>query len=270
MSTGRGRTLIGGLACLLGLVAAAQSAPSAPAQALLNHFKPVTYNMQGATAGGQSKWAIDLPQLLNNDVLALQEVGPVPPTGWQYKGALPTWGGVNVDHYYRNFGTAARTDERHAYFLHTDTNPSSDGRVNLAIITSEEAQQAWVVANPMGGRPALGVRIRADVFFTIHAKADGGSDAGALVAEVHRQIRQTGGGIRYVIMGDFNRAPGQLELPSEAHLYTSGAATQRSGGELDYMVTDYDMTSSGEVYRGKVVKALSSDHFPVEFRFYPA
>jgi hypothetical protein len=36
------------------------------------------------------------------------------------------------------------------------------------------------------------------------------------------------------------------------------------------MVTDRDMTSPGQVYKGHIMGGESSDHFPVEFGFYPA
>src|SRR5206468_10209952 len=45
----------------------------------LEQHNPVTYNMQGASSDTTPKWSSDIPGLLNHDVIALQEAGPLPP-----------------------------------------------------------------------------------------------------------------------------------------------------------------------------------------------
>ena len=58
--------------CLIAVSTSAQAAN-------LEQHNPVTYNMQGASQDTTPKWSSDIPGLLNHDVIALQEAGPVPP-----------------------------------------------------------------------------------------------------------------------------------------------------------------------------------------------
>ena len=65
---------------VVALAASCLTAAGAPAHAAnLEQHNPVTYNMQGASADTTPKWSSDIPSLLNHDVIALQEAGPLPP-----------------------------------------------------------------------------------------------------------------------------------------------------------------------------------------------
>src|SRR5437879_2340584 len=78
----------------------------------LEQHSPVTYNMQGASADTTPKWSSDIPGLLNHDVIALQEAGPLPPLDpaavLSYQGTLTSASGLRTSHYLRTFGTRTR------------------------------------------------------------------------------------------------------------------------------------------------------------------
>jgi hypothetical protein len=78
-------------------------------------------------------------------------------------------------------------------------------------------------------------------------------------------------GYDYAVMGDFNRDPSTLDnqLPANTFRYRSGRATQRSSGELDYMVSSRNMGALGLIYQGRRIGGISSDHFPVDFGVVP-
>src|SRR5207253_3354945 len=93
---------------VLALAAGGLTAVGTSAQAAnLEQHNPVTYNMQGASADTTPKWSSDIPRLLNHDVIALQEAGPLPPLDpggvFSYQGSF-TSNGRTVYHYLRNFG----------------------------------------------------------------------------------------------------------------------------------------------------------------------
>jgi len=94
----------------------------------LEQHNPVTYNMQGASADTTPKWSSDIPNLLNHDVIALQEAGPLPPLDpngvFSYQDRRSV-NGMTVYHYLRNFGTRSRPNFRHVYFMQTD--PTATG-----------------------------------------------------------------------------------------------------------------------------------------------
>ena len=99
---------------VLTLAASCLTAAGTSAQAAnLEQHNPVTYNMQGASQDTTPKWSSDIPGLLNHDVIALQEAGPVPPLDpggvFSYQGTHTSASGLRVYHYLRNFGTRTRT-----------------------------------------------------------------------------------------------------------------------------------------------------------------
>src|SRR2546421_10616071 len=97
---------------VVALAAGCLTAAGTSAQAAnLEQHNPATYNMQGASADTTPKWSSDIPGLLNHDVLALQEAGPLPPLDpggvFSYQDSQ-TSNGRTVYHYLRNFGTRTR------------------------------------------------------------------------------------------------------------------------------------------------------------------
>src|SRR3979411_860724 len=110
---------------VLGLAAVVLDVAGTPAHAAnLEHHNPATYNMQGASADTTPKWSSDIPSLLNHDVIALQEAGPLPPLDpngvFSCHDTQTPPSGRRVYHYIRNFGTRSRPNFRHVYFMQTD------------------------------------------------------------------------------------------------------------------------------------------------------
>src|SRR6267142_261887 len=119
---------------VIALAAGVLSLAGTPAHAAnLEQHRPVTYNMQGASADTTPKWSSDIPNLLTHDVIALQEAGPVPNANdprspFTYVGSVGTGAGT-IYHFTRNFGTRSRPAIRHVYFMRTDPsgNPTNSG-----------------------------------------------------------------------------------------------------------------------------------------------
>lgn len=228
--------------------------------AFIELHSPVTYNMQGSATGNGSKWTSDVLPLSNNhDIVALQEAGASTP-GVEFSRSSTNEG--LLIQYKWNVGTNANPDYRYIYWLQTDP---SGNRVNLAIVTHVPANAVTTVQGGIPGvsRGALGVRLGLSWFYTVHGLASGGGDDAQLLANI---AGANVTGFFWTALGDFNRDPSTLSTPFGAIKYTSGQATQQSGGELDYMVSSDDVTCDLYSYqvKGNRLGGLSSDHYPVE------
>jgi hypothetical protein len=245
----------------------AVSGTQAQAANLEDHH-PITYNMQGGQRGNVTpKWANDVPQLLaGHDVLALQEAGPLPPrdqtTAFLYQDSVRV-SGYTVHHYLRNFGSDSRSLWAHVYFMETDP---SGHRVNLAMVTLQEADDVWVTRPTFANtRPSFGIQLGNTVFNDVHAAANGGGDAPGMIENI--AAGQGAAGLDYAVLGDFNRNPGTLEgqLPGGANLYRPGVPTHLNGGEYEYMVANRQVP----LYTGHATRLRSADHLAVEFGVFP-
>jgi hypothetical protein len=165
------------------------------------------------------------------------------------------------------------------YYLQTDANNGAwaGGRVNLAIVTPRAADEVVIIPTPgginSGGalRPALGVRIGTTWYFSIHASANGGSNALGLLANINSfvSIRNASDpfGEEGLVLGDFNRAPNTLPAVATQRIVASGMATQRSGGELDYgVMVDPDSIFPAGITATLPLPTLASDHQPVRIQ----
>lgn len=211
-----------------------------------------TWNMQRGT----NRWQYALELSTHSDVVALQEAPVTPPNAAR---RLHGNYGAGISGYVIP-GNRAR-GQRYLFILSQGNNPSLG--VNPAMITS------WLpdhVLNIDGVyRDALAVVNTTDstMFASIHASATGGTDSGSLVRRV-AAAAGTLGLQDWAVLGDFNRDPTTLPalgLPNGSHIYNSGMATQQSGGELDYMVSNV-LTQNWQASRGV---AHDSDHWPVTF-----
>jgi len=250
------------------LVACAAVAVIAPVRAFaaLGDLPLITYNMQGATSGQDSKWTTTVGgYIARTEIVALQEVGPTPPppapgtiiTNIPLPGVgLPPVG---------NAGFAQHVSWRsgfvnyEVYFLQTDPNGGTyvGGRNNVALVTQRPADEVTAIANPApGGRAALGVRFGGTWYFTLHARAIANNEADLMVATIANFA--AGQGRDWVVLGDFNREPGNLAVPAGSQTYNTGLPTQQSGRELDYMVAPI----AGGVQVNRLAGA-SADHYAV-------
>ena len=264
------------LPCLFGWLIWFGTASSAHA-VVIEQRHPVTYNMQGSTANGQSKWTTDVaPLLLNHDIVALQEAGGLPasattvataqvqiPSGGSYQFSQATW----------NVGSATRGNTYNVYHLETDPNGN---RVNLAIVLglgpggvpliADEWQVIFSSVN--AGRPALCVRISLTWWCTVHALSGGGNDGRSLLSAINVYITGRSPLYYWTALGDWNRDPSTLITPLQTKTYSSGQSTQQSAGELDYGVSNdiVDCSTTGNQYKvvGNRLPAKSSDHYPVD------
>jgi ricin-type beta-trefoil lectin protein len=205
-----------------------------------------SWNMQA----GPDRWGAVYNLAGLHDLVALQEVPLAPPAGSYYQGSVN-----GVEHYLWVQGDNGPL--RHLYILRT-------GSRDLGMVTAWQPDNVFAI--PSVYRPALGVVNRADgiLFASIHASATGGNDAGYLVRQVE-QAALNEGFLDYAALGDFNRAPADLlqlaDLPADALIYNGGQATQQSGNELDYMVSDV----ATDRWQATVLPNYGSDHWPIRF-----
>ncbi|EHG5354864.1 cytolethal distending toxin subunit B family protein, partial [Salmonella enterica subsp. enterica serovar Weltevreden] len=87
------------------------------AYANISDYRVMTWNLQGSSASTESKWNINVRQLLSGtagvDILMVQEAGSLPssavPTGRHIQ---PFGVGIPIDEYIWNLGTTRRQDIR--------------------------------------------------------------------------------------------------------------------------------------------------------------
>lgn len=253
----------------------------------LEDYKIGTWNLQGASAATESKWSISVRQLIVGvnalNVLAIQEAG-APPASARRTGRRVQPGGTPVEEYIWELGTSTRP--RSVFIYHADIDVGAR-RVNLAIVSDVQADEVIVVRQdtvaPQISRPALGIRIGNDVFFNIHALANGGGDASALVTAIHDNFMGMPD-VNWMILGDFNREPANLRaaLPQRVDnnvrfVFPSSATHFSSTGGnrvLDYAIigqthpqrmTPTLPTLTALLMAAAVRAHLASDHFPVRF-----
>jgi len=245
----------------------------------LEDYKIATWNLQGSSANTESKWNISVRQLISGDnaadILAIQEAGSLPSTVSSTGRIARLSDEIAVEEFAWDLGTRSRPDNVFVYYAPVD---SGAHRVNLAIVSRQRADEIIILPPPTTvSRPIIGIRINNDVFFSIHALANGGRDAPAIVNAVYMHF-QNQREINWLIAGDFNRDPDslridlRLELSARSSIIAPNLPTQRSGGRLDYAVAgNASGTLSKTVLSAILMLAnfksqLVSDHFPVNFR----
>lgn len=262
---------------LLGILAFSLAMVS-PVHAVLTDYKVVTWNLQGSSSRTESKWDINIRQLISGadaaDLVMVQEAGS-PPSNAVDTGRV-IGRGVPVRELSWSLGTNSRPLRVFIYFASLD---ALGGRVNLAIVSRRMADDVFVIPGPsVASRPALGIRLGQDAFFTVHALANQGSDAGGLVDSVfdffRNQTSPTLQATNWMVAGDFNRAPdrlrAQIEAPADrVRVLDPAVPTQRSGGTLDYAVVGNavaalpDGLEASNAFNSQRSSQMASDHFPV-------
>lgn len=253
----------------------------------LDDFRIATWNLQGSSAANESKWNINVRQLITGndsaDILLVQEAGSLPASARRTGRVVqPTGVGIPIEEYLWNLGTSRRPDFVYIYYSRLDVGAN---RVNLAIVSRQQASEVFVVSTDssvLQSRPAIGIRIRNDVFLSAHALATGGSDAGRIVEHVYRffnmpERRQ----YNWMLVGDFNRSPNSLQnvlmreepdVNNNTLIVAPTEPTHRSGGILDYAILhnanqgqSQRTTMSASIMFNQFRSQIVSDHFPVSF-----
>ena len=255
--------------------------------AVIDDFKTATWNMQGSSASSEAKWSVSIRQMFSGasgiDILAVQEAGTLPQTA-RATGRIFDFNGtsVQVSEHIWNLGTSQRPSFVYIYYAPTDAGAN---RVNLALVSRMPADEVFLLPPPTtASRPMLGIRINNDAFFSIHALANGGVDASAIVhnIDIFFQSSPTLASTNWIIMGDFNREPGELlssfelALRLRTRIITNSAITQVSARRtLDYAIVGNSNRAivpaplpsiTASTFFGGFRTHLASDHFPVTFR----
>ncbi|KFE69672.1 Cytolethal distending toxin subunit B [Hyalangium minutum] len=194
---------------------------------------------------GRDRWSHVYTLSERHDVIAIQEAPNEVPSA-----ATPTQRNLGNIVEYR-WRESDRHPERFLYFL---PQPSR----NLAVVTRWQATAAAEIQGPYRAMLAV-VHDNELMFASAHASANGGGDAASLLQRAAQHAQQNNW--RWAVLGDFNRDPANLQRPANTFLYRSGLPTQRSGGELDYMVSDLQTND----WHARVGGNSNSDHWPVQF-----
>ncbi|MBB2943434.1 hypothetical protein FB565_003147 [Actinoplanes lutulentus] len=251
------RALLAVLICSTAVAVTAGPASAAP----MSSTPLITYNMQGSTSGGDSKWTTTVGAYARAaEIVALQEVGPTPPgtmvANYTFNAGAPGRSGY-IQHNRWRFGQ----ESYEVYFLQTDANGGTHtgGRTNVALVTQRPADQVTVVQNP-NGRNALGVRYDNNWYFTFHGQAMGGvpNDSAAMAQQIATFVNLVPGR-QWTMLGDFNVAPRSFFAPAGSYWYHPGTATQQSGGELDWALSSENLPGHPVM----TVPGASSDHYAV-------
>ncbi|OOR99495.1 cytolethal distending toxin subunit CdtB [Canicola haemoglobinophilus] len=254
--------------------------------AALNNYNVATWNLQGSSASSESKWNINVRQLITGrdsaDILMVQEAGSLPLSAMQTQRVIqPVGVGIPINEYVWNLGTTTRPNNVYIYYSRLDVGAN---RVNLAIVSRVQAEEVFVISpttTVLQARPAIGIRIGNDVFFSVHALSSGGSDAISLINNVYDFFNQDVTRRRYswMLVGDFNRSPTNLQSALSAEprvnnntlIVAPTEPTHRSGSILDYAVIHNATGEATQLNLGasimfnQVRSQITSDHYPVSF-----
>nr|ART85727.1 CdtB210 [Aggregatibacter actinomycetemcomitans] len=183
----------------------------------LSDFKVATWNLQGSSAVNESKWNINVRQLLSGeqgaDILMVQEAGSLPSSAVRTSRVIQH-GGTPIEEYTWNLGTRSRPNMVYIYYSRLD----------------------------VGARR----------------------------------------GYSWMVVGDFNRAPVNLEaalrqepaVSENTIIIAPTEPTHRSGNILDYAILHDAHLPRREQARERIGASLmlnqlrsqiTSDHFPVSF-----
>lgn len=259
-----------------------------PSVATLDRYRIATWNLQGSSAANESKWNINVRQLLigdqSADILMVQEAGTLPASARRTQRIVqPVGVGIPIDEYVWNLGTGRRPDLVYIYYSRIDVGAN---RVNLAIVSRYRADDVYVIDSGipvLTSRPAVGIRIDRDVFLDVHALARGGTDAARLVQRVYQFFStEERRHLNWLMAGDFNRSPNSLQnvlrgepaVDNATLIIAPTEPTHRSGGILDYAVlhnatqspsTPQRSRISASIMFNQVRSQIASDHYPVSF-----
>jgi cytolethal distending toxin subunit B len=215
----------------------------------------VTWNMQGAKHATEQPWRTCARQFFvqhGADVVCLQECGSPPASAEEVTNA-PTSSEFDWD-------TTSRKGFQIAF---CDADPGGR-RCNLAILTKEQPVETKAVCVDGAKRPVLGADIGGVWVFCVHARADGGSDARALV----NAAAAAAGTRPWVVAGDFNCLPSVWEK-SGYDAWQPNADTHPNVAPhlmLDYVVAPKDLWTP---CKGTVLATNPSDHRAVLYELAP-
>lgn len=270
--------------------------PAAPAHASPPAGTPfITWNLRGATTEGQSVWPTYIPTLVRENpdtqVIMIQEAGPEAPDSATQIDNPPGNADARVTSWTY---TVQGGGVWYLYFIwSTDPtlNGRAGGRVNTIVMSRTKAQELLVVDNNFIGpaRPAIGIRLDNDYYFSYHALSGGGGDAvstltriGQAVADREDRAQVPPGTYNWTVGADFNADPVRLRTrPGYENIapgrqlepLVTGQGTHRNrnfelDGELDYAVTT--SPTFPQLGARLLNGHLASDHEPVGVRPGPS
>ncbi|MFI5979138.1 endonuclease/exonuclease/phosphatase family protein [Streptomyces sp. NPDC051452] len=223
----------------------------------------LTWNMQGETSQGRSVWTDYLPRILTgarSEVVMLQEAGPDVPNSAEI---LPNPPGTENNQLvtYARWRTSQRSSDWYIVFLQTHDRLRPGGRVNTIVMSRTPVDAAMVVDNPHGGaygRPAIGIRLGEDWYFSFHALSGGGGDAIGMLARIGEAVEGDDPRRNWTVGADFNTRPTTLvgrmyqdviATPDgrTPRILASGRPTCPLTSKLDCLPVKLDRSCGGEL-----------------------
>ncbi|MGW2787633.1 hypothetical protein ACWC3X_41665, partial [Streptomyces populi] len=197
---------------------------AAPAQAVPpDRTSFLTWNMQGSTSSGQSLWSDYIKKIIERarfpEVVMLQEVGPGVPTSTPLGDPPGIEDNPLVTYVRWHMST---TQNYYMVFLQTNDRTRPGGRVNTIVMSRTRPDEAMVVENGHSSdaaRPAIGIRLGSDWYFSFHALSrssgpDGvpmlNSIGSAVLDNAQAAARRDGTPVQrrdWTVGADFNRRP---------------------------------------------------------------
>lgn len=250
-------------------------------------MKLMTWNMQGAGTSVVPgvKWQvladylIGLPDEERPSVIAVQECGEVPGKisgAWQSvdSGFIPNGWLVDL---FRWKATSTASGASRTYYVSWILWDIRGNRVHLAVISESKPADATGTFAGEGCelRPALGVKIDHQWYFSVHANAAYGCDAEELLANIWTAVSCG----PWIALGDYNTPPERiawngvtLSQPTERcklnPISTSRAdyTHPRDGLSEPKLVLDYAVQTKGfAMTSAERVDLGLSDHYAVTF-----
>ncbi len=243
----------------------------------------ITWNMQGGTASGESKWISNVQGLFKKHgyhVACLQESGSWPP-GEEKRGSWLTGFAPpnNVTTAYCKWDVGGKVSLC-IYIVWIKTDPNGN-RNNVAVASLEEPLHLIYIPNPLGGRAAVGMYFRHGAgkrgIFSLHAFSGNGNDGPGLLANIDNanRVLESYEHIKcsWFAAGDYNCDPTEWGVPGSespkimppntVYCPHDNVATYPSTNKnLDYAFKSPDPSVIGKVQQ----KLNWSDHYPVSYK----
>lgn len=190
----------------------------------------------------------------------------------------------NVREYTWHIGSSSRGGVYYIYHYDLDANVKANAkktggkRTNLAIVSKYRAEEVVVCdENPkVLRRPVLGIRIKENYFFSLHAAAYSKNPSFNSVVTIENYLYSLSNEneltLSWVIMGDYNRdlsEPNILPLKSDKNItrqiIQTKEATHTSGKILDYAIVGASNLIDKNLMTARPESKLFSDHISVIF-----
>ncbi|KAM8718059.1 hypothetical protein ACLKA7_004719 [Drosophila subpalustris] len=255
----------------------------------------LTWNTQGAT------WPTVVRFLGQYDVLAIQESGALYPSNaarqFPYRLEIDTTDTVVADvddngisnimgsaEYVQSYKFTVNGNTYYLYYYErrvdnaTHQNIHGDqSQQNMAIISNKRAATVYFIPPDSNfdwrtdiNRPILGIRLDNYMIFTTHTDPTRGTNEINLsISKVVRYMAAACHHLKWILMGDFNELPGNVQLPVDTRhcfhqkVFPALPTRPASGRIIDFGVYGGPINWRNNLQANTLINVRGSDHLPV-------